>query len=249
MYNLEGKVAVVTGASKGIGAGIAKALAQAGAEVVVNYVSSREGADKVVADIQAGGGRAIPLQGDVSKSEDVKRLFQSTLDVFGHMDILVNNAGVYTFGPVETITPEAFRQHYEVNVLGPILAIQQSLKVFGEKGGCIINIGSGATTLRGANTALYAGTKGAIDVLTVVLSKELGPRNIRVNSINPGATETEGAHAAGAIGTEWQRELIASTPLGRFGQPEDVADVAVFLASDAARWITGELILVSGGLR
>jgi 3-oxoacyl-[acyl-carrier protein] reductase len=249
MKKLEGKVAIVTGASKGIGAGIAKGLADAGAKVVVNYASSREGADTVVSAIQTKGGTAIAVQGDISRSEDVEQLFDAAVETYGQVNILVNNAGIYEFGPVEGITREAFQRHYEVNVLGPILAIQQAVRVFGGKGGSIINIGSGATTLLGANTALYTGTKGAIDVMTAVLSKELGPKGIRVNSINPGATETEGAHAAGAIGTEWQQHLIASTPLRRFGQPDDIAPLAVFLASDDAAWITGEVILASGGLR
>jgi 3-oxoacyl-[acyl-carrier protein] reductase len=249
MKKLEGKVAIVTGASKGIGAAIAQGLAEAGAKVVVNYASSREGADRVVSAIQARGGSALAVQGDVSKSTDVESLFTATTDAFGPASILVNNAGIYEFGPIESITPESFHRHYQINVLGPILTIQQAIKCFSEAGGSIINIGSGATAMLGPNTALYTGTKGAIDVMTRVLSKELGPKGIRVNSINPGATETEGAHAAGAIGTDWQRELIAATPLRRFGQPEDLTPLAVFLASDEASWITGEIILASGGLR
>jgi 3-oxoacyl-[acyl-carrier protein] reductase len=248
MKRLEGKVAIVTGASKGIGAAIAKGLAEAGATVVVNYASSRDGADRVVAEIESKGGAAIATGGDVSNQEDVERLFEAAVENFGHVNVIVNNAGIYEFGPIEGITRKAFSRHYEVNVLGPMQMIQQALKVF-DGGGSIINIGSGASSMAAPNTALYAGTKGAIDVMTVVLSKELGPRNIRVNSINPGATETEGARAAGAIGTEWQDQLIAATPLGRFGQPEDIAPLAVFFASDESAWITGEVVHACGGLR
>lgn len=249
MCTLEGKIAIVTGASKGIGAGIAKGLADAGAAVVVNYSSSREGADNVVSAIQSRGGTAVAVQADISKSEDVDRLFDIAMATYGRVNVLVNNAGIYEFGPVEGITPESFRLHYETNVLGPILSTQRAIRHFGDSGGSIINIGSAVTRTTPPNSALYAGTKGALDVLTVVLSKELGPRNIRVNSINPGATETEGAHAAGAIGTEWERQLIAATPLGRLGQPEDIAPLAVFLASDDSAWITGEIIHASGGCR
>lgn len=249
MKMLEGKTAIVTGASKGIGAGIAKGLGQAGASVVVNYASSREGADRVVTAIQSCGGKAIAVQGDVSQQEDIERLFEAAVEAYGKVNVLVNNAGVYEYGPIEGITPESFHRQYEINVLGPIQTIQLAIRYFGESGGSIINIGSAASSTTPANSSLYTGTKGALDAITRVLSKELGPKKIRVNAINPGATETEGAHAAGAIGTEWQRQLITATPLGRFGQPEDIAPLAVFLASDDSAWLTGEIILASGGLR
>ncbi len=249
MKELDGKVAIVTGASKGIGAGIAKMFAASGAKVVVNYGSSQEGANRVVSEIESKGGSAMAVQGDVSQLDEVEKLFDTAVKVYGKVDVLVNNAGIYSFGPVETITKAQFLRHYEVNVLGPIFAIQQAVKAFGQSGGSIINIGSCATSLLDANTSLYTGTKGAIDVMTPSLAKELGPRKIRINSINPGATETEGAHAAGAIGTDWQLQLIEATPLRKFGQPEDIAPLAVFLASDASGWITGQVILASGGLR
>jgi 3-oxoacyl-[acyl-carrier protein] reductase len=248
MAVLDGKIALVTGASKGIGAGIAKGLAAAGASVVVNYASSKEGADRVVSEIAERGGRAFAAQGDVSKSGDVKRLFLDVLREFGGLDVLVNNAGVYSFGPLESATEAAFHRQYKTNVLGTLLATQEAVRSFGEKGGSIINIGTAGTRNPSPAMALYLSIKGAIDIITQVLAKELGPKKIRVNSINPGGTETEGAHAVGVMGSEFEKYIIAKTPLGRFGQPEDIAPVAVFLSSEASRWITGEILLVSGGM-
>jgi 3-oxoacyl-[acyl-carrier protein] reductase len=246
---LDGKVALVTGASKGIGAGIAKGLAAAGASVVVNYASSKEGADRVVSEIVAQGGEAFAAQGDVSKNDDVKQLFAEVAREFGGLDVLVNNAGVYSFGPLESITETEFHRQYNTNVLGTLLATQEAVKLFGKKGGSIVNIGTAGTKNPGPAMALYLSTKGSIDIVTQVLAKELGPKKIRVNSINPGGTETEGAHALGVMGSEFEKHLISQTPLGRFGQPEDIAPVAVFLSSEASRWITGEILLVSGGMR
>jgi 3-oxoacyl-[acyl-carrier protein] reductase len=246
---LNGKVALVTGASKGIGAGIAKALAEQGAAVVVNYASSKEGADRVVAAIVGKGGRAIAVKGDIAKAAEVKELFQETMKAFGTLDVLVNNAGVYSFGPLESATEEEFHRQFNTNVLGLILATQEAVKLFAEKGGSIINIGTAASQTGAPNMVLYLATKSAVDSVTRVLSKELGPRNIRVNSINPGGTETEGVHALGVIGSDFQKQLIAQTPLGRFGQPEDIAHIAVFLASDVSGWLTGEILHASGGAR
>ena len=246
---LDGKVALVTGASKGIGAGIARGLAAAGAAVVVNYASSKEGADRVVSQIVAQGGKAFAAQGDVSKNDDVKQLFAEVVREFGGLDVLVNNAGVYSFGPLGSITETEFHRQYNTNVLGTLLATQEAMKLFEEKGGSIINIGTAGTKNPGPAMALYLSTKGSIDIVTQVLAKELGPKKIRVNSINPGGTETEGGHALGVIGSEFEKQLISKTPLGRFGQPEDIAPVAVFLSSEASRWITGEILLVSGGMR
>lgn len=249
MSKLTGKVAVVTGASKGIGAGIAKALGAAGASVVVNYSSSRPGADRVVAEITKAGGKAIAIQGDVSKPEDVTRLFAESKKAFGHLDILVNNAGVYQFAPLEAVTPGDFHRRFDTNVLGLILATQEAAKFFGPEGGSVINIGSVASLKTPPQTVVYSATKGAVDAVTHVLAKELGPRKIRVNSINPGGVETEGVHTAGVIGSDFEKQMIAETPLGRFGQPEDIAPVAVFLASSDSGWLTGETLLASGGLR
>jgi len=249
MGKLSGKVAVVTGASKGIGAGIAKGLSAAGAAVVVNYASSKEGADRVVADIAANGGKAIAVQGDVSKTEDVKRLFEETRKAFGTLDVLVNNAGVYDFKPLEEVTEDEFHREFNVNVLGPIMATKTALRHFGPAGGSVINISSVASETPVSNSVVYSATKSAVDSITRVLAKELGSRNIRVNTIAPGGVETEGTHSAGVIGSDFQREMIAVTPLGRFGQPDDIAHVAVFLASDDARWLTGERIAASGGFR
>jgi len=246
---LNGKVALVTGASKGIGAGIAKGLAAAGASVVVNYVSSREDAERVVSAIALHGGKAIAAQGDVSKSTDVQKLFAGVIHEFGGLDVLVNNAGVYSFGPLESVTVAEFHRQYNTNVLGTLLATQEAVKLFGDKGGSIINIGTSGTRNPGPAMVLYLSTKGSIDMITQVLAKELGPRKIRVNSINPGGTETEGAHALGVMGSEFEKHLISQTPLGRFGQPEDIAPVAVFLSSEASHWITGEILLASGGMR
>jgi 3-oxoacyl-[acyl-carrier protein] reductase len=249
MGELEGKVAIVTGASKGIGAAIAKGLGAAGAAVVVNYASSREGADRVVAEITGRGGRAVAMQGDVAKAADVRRLFEETQRAFGRLDVLVNNAGVYQLEPIESVVEDAFHRQFNTNVLGPILAIQEAVKHFGPKGGSVINISSVASTSAPPNSVVYSATKGALDTVTRVLATELGPRRIRVNTIAPGGVETEGVHAAGLMGSDFEKQVVAGTPLGRFGQPEDIAGVAVFLASDAAGWVTGERISASGGFR
>jgi len=246
---LTGKVAIVTGASKGIGAGIAKGFAAAGAAVVVNYASSREGADRVVAEITADGGKAIAVQGDVAKAADVRRLFAATKEAFGTLDVLVNNAGVFQFDPLEAVTEDEFHREFNINVLGTLLATQEALKHFGTAGGSVINISSVASTSSIANSAIYSATKGAVDSITRALSKELGERKIRVNAIAPGGVETEGVHRIGVIGSDFQKEMIAQTPLGRFGQPDDIARVAVFLASEDAAWLTGERLTASGGLR
>jgi 3-oxoacyl-[acyl-carrier protein] reductase len=249
MSKLKGKVAVVTGASKGIGADIAKGLAKEGASVVVNYASSKEGADRVVAEITGSGGKAIAVQGDVSKASDVKRLFSETKKSFGKLDILVNNAGVYKFAPLEDITEEHFHWHFNTNVLGLLLTTQEAAKLFPAEGGSVINIGSTATALNPPTTAVYTATKGAVDAVTHVLAKELGPKKIRVNSINPGMVETEGVHSIGIIGSDFQKSFEAQTPLGRIAQPEDITPIAVFLASSDSGWLTGETLLASGGLR
>lgn len=249
MSKLSGKVAIVTGASKGIGAGIAKGLAAEGAAVVVNYASSKESAERVVADIKANGGTAIAVQGDVAKAADVKKIFAETKQKLGRLDILVNNAGVYNLLPLEALTEDDFHRHFNINVLGLLLATQEAVKFFGEEGGSVINIGSAITSINPPQTVVYTATKGAVDSVTRVLAKELGPKKIRVNSINPGVIETEGTTAAGIIGSDFEKQFIALTPLGRTGQPEDVALVAAFLASDESRWVTGETLAVSGGLR
>ena len=250
MSRLSGKIAVVTGASKGIGAGIAKGLAAEGAAVVINYASSKDGAERVVADIKGKGGKAIAVQGDVAKTADVKKIFAETKQAFGRLDILVNNAGVYySFLPLEEVTEEDFHRHFNVNVLGLLLATREAAKLFGDEGGSVINIGSAVTELNSPNTVVYTATKGAVDAVTRVLAKELGPRKIRVNSINPGLVDTEGTHAMGVIGNDFEKQFVAQTPLGRTGQPDDIAPVAVFLASDESRWVTGDTLVVSGGLR
>jgi 3-oxoacyl-[acyl-carrier protein] reductase len=249
MKKLANKVAVVTGASKGIGAGIAKDLAAEGAAVVVNYASSKEGAEKVVAEIVNNGGRAIAIQGDVSKSADVEKLFDETKKAFGGIDILVNNAGVYKFNAIEEVTEEEFHRQFNTNVLGLLLATRSAVKSFGEKGGSVINIGSVVSRITPPGSSIYTATKGAVDAITHVLSKELGPKKIRVNSINPGMVETEGAHSAGIIGSDFQTFAEQSTPLGRIGQPQDIAPLAVFLASDDSGWLTGETLLAGGGTR
>lgn len=248
MSKLKNKVAIVTGASKGIGASIAKYFAAEGAKVVVNYASSKEGADKVVKTITDNGGTAISVQGDVSKEADVARLFEETKNAFGTLDILVNNAGIYQYAPIEEFTAASFHQQFNINVLGPLLAIQASLKLFGDKGGTIINISSEVAKTPLPTGSAYSATKAALDAITISLSKEFSGRNIRVNSILPGVVETEGSHSAGFIGSDAETKLVATTPLGRTGQPEDIAKVAVFLASDDAAWITGEKISVSGGI-
>jgi 3-oxoacyl-[acyl-carrier protein] reductase len=251
MPKLEGKVALVTGASKGIGAGIARALAAAGSAVVVNYASDRPGAEAIVNEITGANGRAIAVQADVSKAADVARLFAEVKRASGTLDILVNNAGVYATMPLEALTEEEFHREFNTNVLGPMLVIRESLKHFGPRGGSVINIGSAASQMHPPNYSLYAATKGALDALTGVLAKELAGRHIRVNSVNPGATLSEGTRAAGLYGTdsEFEKQLVAMTPLGRIGTPSDIAKVAVFLASDDSGWLTGEIILASGGLR
>ena len=248
MGTLSGKVAVVTGASKGIGAGIAKAFAEAGASVVVNYASSKDGADRVVEAIVEQGGKAVAVQGDVAKSDDVRRLFEETERQFGSLDILVNNAGVYQFDAIEEVTEGEFHRQVDTNVLGPILATQAAVKQFGPSGGSIINVTSLASTLGLPNSAVYASTKSALDSMTRVLAAELGPRKIRVNAIAPGVVETEGAHAAGFIGSDVEQLAVSRTPLGRAGQPVDIAKIAVFLASDDSGWLTGERLVASGGM-
>jgi 3-oxoacyl-[acyl-carrier protein] reductase len=245
---LNGKVAVVTGASKGIGANIAKHLAAEGASVVVNYASSKQGADKVVDEISKGNGRAIAVQGDVAKKKDIERLFAETKKAFGRLDILVNNAGVYQFTPLEAVTEEEFHREYNINVLGLLLSTQEALKYFGPEGGSVINISSSATAVTPPNSSIYTGTKGAVDAITGVLAKELGPRKIRVNAINPGGVETEGFTSMGFSGSDFEKQMIAQTPLGRLGQPDDIGPVAAFLASADAKWVTGEIIHVAGGL-
>ncbi|MDR4307338.1 glucose 1-dehydrogenase [Chelatococcus sambhunathii] len=249
MGELKGKTAIVTGASKGIGAGIAKGLGAAGAKVVVNYASDKAGAEKVVAEIKAGGGEAIVAQADMSKAADVKRLFDEAKAAFGALDVLVNNAGVYQFAPIEEITEEQYRRQYDVNVLGPLLATQEALKHFRPEGGSVINVSSVASTSAYPTTSVYSSTKAALDSITRILAVELGPKNIRVNAINPGGTETEGLVAAGVKGSEFEQQMIASTPLGRLGRPDDMAKVAVFLASDQSSWVTGEALRAAGGQR
>jgi 3-oxoacyl-[acyl-carrier protein] reductase len=245
---LSNKVAVVTGASKGIGAAIAVSLAAEGASVVVNYSSSKAGADKVVAAITKAGGKAIAVQADVSKSADIGKLFAEAKKAFGHVDILVNNAGIYEFGPLENITEEHFHKQFNLNVLGLLLTTQEAVKHFPATGGSIVNISSVVGPHPVANASVYSATKGAVDSITKSLAKELGPKKIRVNSLNPGMIDTEGAQSAGFIGSDFHKQLEASTPLGRIGNPDDTAKVAVFLASNDSGWVTGETILVSGGM-
>jgi 3-oxoacyl-[acyl-carrier protein] reductase len=248
MPQLAGKVAVVTGASKGIGAEIARQLAAAGAAVVVNYSSSKGGADKVVDDISKAGGKAVAVKANVAEQADIQKLFAEAKKAFGRVDILVNNAGIYEFAPLEAITAEHFNKQYDLNVLGLLLATQEAAKHFGE-GGAVVNISSVVSTFSPPNTAVYSGTKAAVDSITRSLAKELGPRKIRINSINPGMVETEGAHSAGITGGDMRTQIEAATPLGRIGQPGDIAPAVVFLASDDASWITGETLYISGGLR
>ena len=248
MGRLKDKVAVVTGASKGIGAGIAKGLAGEGASVVVNYASSKEGAEKVVAEIKATGGKAIAVQGDVAKPADVERLFAETKNAFGKLDVLVNNAGVYEFLPIGDVTEKHFRRIFDTNVLGPILATREAAKYLRE-GGSVINVGSIVSTSAPPASVVYSATKGALDSVTRVLANELGAKKIRVNSINPGPVETEGTHSAGFIGSDFINAAIERTPLGRIGQPDDFGPIAVFLASDESGWLTGETLLATGGLR
>ena len=247
MSKLTGKVAVVIGASKGIGAAIAKSLAAEGASVIVNYASGKAGADAVVSAITAVGGKAVAVQGDVSKAAEAHGLIDSAVKNFGRLDILVNNSGVYEFSPVESITEDHFNKMFDVNVLGLLFVTQAAVKHLGE-GASIINIGSVVSSLTPPNSAVYSGTKGAVDAITGVLAKELGSRKIRVNAINPGVVETEGTHTAGIIGSDFEAGAVAQTPLGRVGQGDDIATVATFLASSDSKWITGELIRASGGL-
>ncbi|MFM0154290.1 glucose 1-dehydrogenase [Paraburkholderia sediminicola] len=248
MSKLTGKVAVVTGASKGIGAAIAKALAAQGASVVVNYASSKAGADDVVATITAAGGKAVAVAGDVSKAADAKGIIDSAVETYGRLDILVNNSGVYEMAPIEDITEAHFHKHFNVNVLGLLLVTQAAVKHLGE-GGSIVNVSSVVSRITPPGSSVYTATKGAVDAITGVLARELGPRKIRVNSVNPGMVETEGTHSAGFVGSDFETWAISTTPLGRIGQPDDIADVAVFLASDDSRWLTGESLIASGGSR
>ena len=248
MSKLTGKVAVVTGASKGIGAAIAKAFGAEGASVVVNYASSKDGADAVVADITDNGGKAIAIRGDVTKTSDAQVIIDAAIKTYGKLDIVVNNSGVYEFASVEDITEEQFHRLFNTNVLGLLLITQAAIRHLG-KGSSIINIGSGVTRITPPNSAVYTGTKGAVDAITGVFSQEFGQKGIRVNSINPGMIETEGAHSAGFIGSDFQTGVVSRTPLGRIGQPQEIADVAVFLASDDSAWLTGEQLLAAGGMR
>jgi 3-oxoacyl-[acyl-carrier protein] reductase len=245
---LENKVAIVTGASKGIGAAIAKNFAAEGAKVVVNYAHSKEGADKIVKAITDNGGIAVAIQADVSNETDVIRLFEETSKAFGTLDILVNNAGIYNYEPIEAVSVATVQEQLNINVLGPILTIREAVKLFGDKGGNIINISSAAANLAMATGSVYSATKAALDTITVALSKEFSGKNIRINSILPGSVETEGTHRTGVTGSDFEQVLIANTPLGRIGQPDDIAKVVTFMASDDAAWITGEKIAVSGGI-
>jgi 3-oxoacyl-[acyl-carrier protein] reductase len=249
MKKLDKKVAVVTGASKGIGAAIAKGLAAEGAAVAVNYASSKSDADRVVAEIEKSGGKAVAIQGDVADETDVRRIFEETVKALGKPDILVNNAGVYQFAALADTTEEIFHRQFNTNVLGLILASREAARLFGSAGGSIINIGSVVTEIAPAQSVVYTATKGAVDAVTRVLANELGPANVRVNSINPGMVETEGTRSAGIIGSEMQKATQQQTPLGRIGQPDDIAPIAVFLASQDSGWLTGQTLLASGGLQ
>jgi 3-oxoacyl-[acyl-carrier protein] reductase len=248
MSSLQGKVALVTGASKGIGAAIARELAARGAAVAVNYSSSKAAAEKVVSEIQAAGGKAIAVQANLSEPDAAGPLVEKTVKQLGPISVLVNNAGVYEFGPIEAVTPEHYEKQFNLNVLGLLMTTQAALRHFDPKGGSIINIGSVAA--QGfASAAVYAGTKGAVNSITVSLSQELGPKQIRVNALNPGMVETEGVHAAGIFGSDFQKKTEADTPLGRIGQPDDIATIAAFLASDDSAWVSGQTIHASGGAR
>jgi 3-oxoacyl-[acyl-carrier protein] reductase len=246
---LAGKVALVTGASKGIGAEIALQLAQAGAAVAVNYSSSKEGADRVVAEIVKSGGKAVAVQADLSQPDDVRRLFGRVREAFGRLDVLVNNAGIYEFSPLEDITPDHFHKQFNLNVLGLLLASQEAAKFFGSEGGSIVNISSVVATAAPPNTSVYSATKAAVNAITRSLAQELGARKIRVNAINPGMVETEGMRSAGIHESDFRKQVEAQTPLGRIGQPQDIAPAAVFLASSDSAWITGETLYISGGMR
>jgi len=249
MNKLNGKVAVVTGASKGIGASIAEHLAAEGAAVVVNYANSKAGAEAVVARINQNGGKAVAIQGDVSQPQDIERLFSETKKIYKKLDILVNNAGIYEFAPLEAITPEHIQKHFNVNVAGLILTTKEAVKLMGPQGGSIVNIGSIVGPMPAPQASTYSASKAAVDAITVSLSQELGPRKIRVNSLDPGTVETEGLRAAGLHEDEFREKIEKTTPLGRISQPEDIALAATFLASDDARWITGQVIVAAGGKR
>ncbi len=249
MGRLAGKIAVVTGASKGIGASIAEHLAAEGGSVVVNYASSKSGADAVVQRITAKGGKAIASQADVSKPADITRLFADTKSAYGKLDILVNNAGVFEFLPLESVTPEHFHKQFDLNVLGLLLTTQEAVKLIGPQGGSIINISSIVGPMPAQTASVYSATKAAVDAITVVLSKELGPKKIRVNSLNPGMVETEGLHSAGFDQSDFRKMVESQTPLGRIAQPEDIARAAVFFASDDSGWVTGQTLIAAGGQR
>lgn len=249
MSKLQGKVAVVTGASKGIGAGIAKSLAAAGASVVVNYASDKAGAEKTVADITKSGGKAVAVGASVTKSADIEKLFAETKKAYGKVDILVNNAGIYAFSPIEEVTEESIDAIFGTNVKGLLLTTKAALALIPAEGGSIINIGSVVSESTPPASSVYTGTKGAVDVITRVLAKELGPKKIRVNAVNPGLTVTEGTHTAGIVGSDWEKDAVSKTPLGRLGHPEDIASVVTFLASEDAGWVTGALLQAGGGLR
>jgi len=249
MSQLTGKVAVVTGASKGIGASIAEHFAAAGAKVVVNYSSSKEGADKVVANIKAKGGEAIAVQANVAKEADIEKLFAATKKAYGKLDVLVNNAGIYEFGPIEAVNADHFHKQFDLNVLGLLLTTKEALNLIGPEGGSIINIGSIVGPMPVQTASVYSATKAAVDAITVSLSKELGPRKIRVNSLNPGMVETEGLHSVGFAESDFRKQIEATTPLGRIAQPADIATAAVFFASDDAGWVTGQTLILAGGQR
>ena len=249
MSKLSGKVAVVTGASKGIGASIAEQLAAAGATVVVNYSSSKEGAERVVANIKKQGGQAVALQANLSKPEEVQKLFAETKKTYDKVDVLVNNAGIYEFAPLEDITPELFHKQFDLNVLGLLLATKEAVKLMGSAGGSIVNISSIAARSAPPTTSVYSATKAAVNAITISLSQELGPKKIRVNAVNPGMVETEGTHTAGITESDFRKQVEAQTPLGRIGQPKDIAPIVAFLASDDSSWISGEMFYVAGGIR
>lgn len=248
MSKLKGKVAIVTGASKGIGAGIARSLAAEGASVIVNYASSKAGADKVVAEIEAAGGKAVAVGADVSKQADAENLVAKAIEHFGRLDVLVNNSGVYEFASIEASTEELYRRTFDINVLGTILVTQAAVKHL-DKGSSIINIGTVATRITPPESVVYTGSKGAVDAITAVLARELGPRGIRVNAVNPGMVVTEGTHTAGIVGSDFETFAVSQTPLGRVGQVDDIAPIVTFLATEDARWVSGELILAAGGMR
>lgn len=248
MSKLAGKVAIVTGASKGIGAAIAKTYAAAGAAVVVNYAATKESAERVVAEITAAGGKAVAIQADLGKPADVTRLFAETKQALGSLDILVNNAGIYQFHPIEAVTEAEFYRHFNINVLGPLLATKEAVAHFGPEGGVIINVSSVVVKKGTPFSSIYSASKGAVEALTRATAVELAPRKIRVNTLSPGGVETEGTVHAGIVGSDFQKQMVANTPLGRFGQPDDIAKAALFLASSDSGWVTGETLLVSGGL-